>query len=76
VLSALADSNRPKFLADDMKLFNGILSDLFPGWEVPVPDYEDLLTKIKEHCAKNCLVPTEAFLFRCIQIYEVIGLGL
>ena len=23
------------------------------------------------HCAKNCLVPTEAFLFRCIQIYEV-----
>jgi len=35
VLSALADSNRPKFLADDMKLFNGILSDLFPGWEVP-----------------------------------------
>ena len=41
-----------------------------------MPDYEDLLTKIKEHCAKNCLVPTEAFLFRCIQIYEVIGLGL
>ena len=38
---------------------------------MPVPDYEDLLTKIKEHCAKNCLVPTEAFLFRCIQIYEV-----
>ena len=53
VLSALADSNRPKFLADDMKLFNGILSDLFPGWEVPVPDYEDLLGAIKVHRRKT-----------------------
>lgn len=31
VLSALADSNRPKFLAEDMVLFNSIMSDLFPG---------------------------------------------
>ena len=30
VLSALADSNRPKFLAEDMLLFNGNLSDLQP----------------------------------------------
>ena len=34
VLSALADSNRPKFLAEDMLLFNSIISDLFPGFEV------------------------------------------
>ena len=71
VLSALADSNRPKFLAEDMLLFNGILSDLFPGQIVPTPDYTDLTDRIKEHCAKNHLIPTEQFIFRCIQIYEV-----
>ena len=53
-----------------MLLFNGILSDLFPGWEVPTPDYTDLVDAIKEHCVKNCLVPTEQFVFRCIQIFE------
>ena len=71
VLSALADSNRPKFLAEDMVLFNGILSDLFPGCEVPKPDYTDLIDAIKLECAAANLVPTEAFLFKCIQIYEV-----
>ena len=71
VLSALADSNKPKFLAEDMLLFNSILSDLFPGQEVPTPDYTDLCDKIKENCAAKNLIPTDAFLFKCIQIFEV-----
>ena len=71
VLSALADSNRPKFLAEDMLLFNSILSDLFPGMEVPKPDYSDLVDAIKARCTSRNLIPTEAFLFKCIQIYEV-----
>ena len=53
VLSALADSNRPKFLAEDMILFNSILSDLFPGQEVPKPDYSDLIERITFHCKEN-----------------------
>ena len=39
--------------------------------EVPKPDYTDLVERITEHCAKRRLIPTEAFLFKCIQIYEV-----
>ena len=70
-LSALADSNKPKFLAEDMLLFNSILSDLFPGMEVPKPDYTDLVERITEHCGQRNLIPTEAFLFKCIQIFEV-----
>jgi dynein heavy chain, axonemal len=71
VLSALADSNKPKFLAEDMLLFNSILSDLFPGQQVPMPDYTDLNARISANCAKINLIPTETFLFKCIQIFEV-----
>lgn len=69
VLSALADSNRPKFLAEDMVLFNSIMSDLFPGKEVPKPDYTDLIERISFHCMENKKIPTEAFLFKCIRTY-------
>ena len=71
VLSALADSNRPKFLAEDMMLFNSILSDLFPGQTVPQPDYTDLQRAHLGELRQVQLIPTQAFLFKCIQIFEV-----
>lgn len=60
-LRALRDVNVPKFLADDLPLFENIISDLFPDTERPVVDYGDLQPKIVEGCAVYNVQPTEWF---------------
>lgn len=37
----------PRFLADDLPLFNGIISDLYPNLEIPAVDYGELQTAIE-----------------------------
>ena len=39
LLLAMKDMNVAKLTADDLPLFNGITSDLFPGVDVPLLDY-------------------------------------
>jgi dynein heavy chain len=47
VLRALRDVNVPKFLANDLELFENIILDLFPGVEKPIPDYGLLTDALK-----------------------------
>ncbi|XP_071830856.1 dynein axonemal heavy chain 1-like isoform X2 [Apostichopus japonicus] len=70
VLRAIRDVNVPKFLQDDLKLFNGIVSDLFPKIKEEPIDYGTLDASIREHCGKLGLKDVDGFVSKCIQLYE------
>lgn len=54
-LRAIRDANIPKFLQDDLKLFRGIVSDLFPKIKEEPVDYGILEEAIRKSCIKGNL---------------------
>ncbi|XP_067855101.1 dynein axonemal heavy chain 1 [Heptranchias perlo] len=69
-LRAIRDVNVPKFLQDDLKLFNGIVSDLFPMIKEEPVDYGILEQSIRTTCMKKTLKDVDDFVTKCIQLYE------
>ncbi|XP_054711131.1 dynein axonemal heavy chain 3-like [Uloborus diversus] len=72
VLRAINDVNLAKFLAQDVPLFEGIISDLFPGVILPKPDYGVLYKALNDNIEKQNLQPVPWFINKIIQIYEMI----
>jgi dynein heavy chain len=72
LLRALQDVNIPKFLAFDLPLFAGIISDLFPGKKRPTLDYGSLFGVMKNVLTKNGLQALPWFVGKVIELYEMI----
>lgn len=70
LIRALRDSNLPKFLADDAVLFQGILSDLFPGVVLPEQDYGYMQKAIVEVMEEHGLQSESCMIKKVIQLYE------
>ncbi|CAH2103550.1 unnamed protein product [Euphydryas editha] len=70
LLCALNDSNLPKFLAADAILFAGILSDLFPGVDLPERDYGIMEDVIKTILLERKLQIMECQIRKVIQLHE------
>ena len=72
MLRSLKDVNEPKFLQQDIPLFNNILSDLFPGVELPAQDYELMDRALCDTAEELNLQTTEVFMTKIHQLYEMI----
>ncbi|GLC56009.1 hypothetical protein PLESTB_001054700 [Pleodorina starrii] len=70
LLRALRDVNVPKFLSHDLPLFNGIITDLFPGVKMPEVDYASLLSALNDSCKELGIQAVEPFVAKVIQLYE------
>ncbi|XXQ30104.1 AAA+ ATPase domain-containing protein [Plasmodiophora brassicae] len=70
LLRALRDVNVPKFLVDDLPLFEGIISDLFPGIAKPDIDYGALMNAIIASAMEAGLQPVGSFCQKSIQLFE------
>ncbi|XP_032099375.1 dynein heavy chain 6, axonemal isoform X2 [Sapajus apella] len=70
LIRALRDSNLPKFLTDDALLFSGIISDLFPGVQIPEHDYGILQSTIVDVMNGQNLQPEMCMVRKVIQFYE------
>ncbi|GAB1862505.1 Dynein heavy chain 3, axonemal [Camponotus japonicus] len=72
VLRAIVDVNLPKFLSQDVSLFNGIYTDLFPEVHLPQPERDELINMLKVNLEKRNLQATDWYLEKIVQIYEMI----
>ena len=71
LLRSIIDVNLPKFLAHDIPLFNGIISDLFPGLKLPEADYVKFLDAMERCAGKSNLQFVNFFKEKIIQTYEM-----
>ena len=81
VLRSINDVNLAKFLVEDIPLFNGITSDLFPGVSLPSADYGVLVPCLESVCETGIevslgntyfLEPKESYMQKVIQLYEML----
>ncbi len=74
LIRALRDSNVPKFLKDDVILFQAIVSDLFPGVHIPEHDYGEMKLAIEESFTNAGLLIVPDQVLKVIQLYETFSI--
>lgn len=72
LLRAIIDVNLPKFLQQDVPLFEGIYKDLFPGVEIPEPARDDIKRHLELKIKEKRLQGTPWFVEKVLQVYEML----
>ncbi|XP_056602848.1 dynein axonemal heavy chain 10 isoform X1 [Triplophysa dalaica] len=70
LMRALRDMNLPKFVFEDVPLFLGLISDLFPGLDCPRVRYPSLNDAVEATLQENKYIMLPAQLDKVVQMYE------
>jgi len=70
LIRAMQEANVPRFLADDLPLFEGIIGDLYPNLEIPAVDYGMLQTAIEGAVVDAGLQVVPKFVLKAIELYQ------
>ncbi|XP_057295129.1 dynein axonemal heavy chain 10-like [Hydractinia symbiolongicarpus] len=70
LMRALRDMNLPKFVFEDVPLFLGLISDLFPGLDCPRVRYPDFNDAVESVLEQNNYVLMAHQIDKVVQMYE------
>eukprot|EP00392_Amoebophrya_sp_AT5.2_P008786 g8814.t1 len=70
LMRAINDMNAPKWVAQDLPLYWALISDIFPGLELPEPDYGALEEYIRKCLSANGYQETQHSIKKTISTYE------
>ena len=70
LMRALRDMNLPKFIYEDVPLFRGLITDLFPGLDCPRVRYPSLNDAVEEESEKHGYTKVDIQIDKVIQLYE------
>jgi dynein heavy chain len=73
LIRAIRDSNIPKFVRDDLPLFNAIVKDLFPGVELQEAEYDMLINAVKIVQEEDLLTFDDKQMEKITQFYETMN---
>jgi len=72
LMRALRDFNIPKIITDDMPVFMGLISDLFPALDVPRKRDQDFERTVKQAASDLLLQPEDNFILKVVQLEELL----
>jgi dynein heavy chain len=73
ILKSICNVNLPKFLALDVPLFEGIVSDLFPGGNLEPSINTSVEEAVREATKSLRLRDTVPFVAKVLQLYEMVN---
>jgi dynein heavy chain len=73
LIRAMLEANIPRFLADDLPLFAGIIGDLYPNLEIPAVDYGALKLACEDALVRAGLQVVPRFVVKTIELYQTMN---
>ncbi|XP_069067570.1 dynein axonemal heavy chain 11 [Pleurodeles waltl] len=73
LMRALRDFNLPKIVTDDIPVFMGLISDLFPALDVPRKRDVHFEQMVRQSTLELHLQPEESFILKVVQLQELLA---